>query len=311
MAAQDGTLDARLFDDDDDAEDLVFKQPLDALVTQASTPARAAAQIDEWVVSEANRRYRELEERNPPFELADDESLYLVGPNASRHMHMLFDSVARLCSAFEPGSTAQDALVDFIVQLKALPKHNVPHSRFDEDENPVGNDRLLLWPLGTPSAKVFMLAFHREAEDLAYPFSDVEEPNSESQQRWRNLQSFIARITTLDLIDCSEVCALFYILPSSHMYPDLEKRGSGGINRIAGDLKAAAQWLLGHSVRQWVYERCRKNAEDAADGSREVWSMRNWKTWKEQMAFIAEDERFSEETRLLARSLLEKMDTQG
>lgn len=138
---------------------------------------------------------------------------------------------------------------------------------------------------------------------MAYPFSEVETPDSEFQLRWRNLQAFIARLTTLDLIDCSAVSALSYIVPSANTYPDLKERKDGGPRRIAGDLVAASQWLVPDQARRWVYEQCKANAG-------EVWTMQNWGQWKEQLSFIAGDERFGEETRALAGSLREKMNAQ-
>ncbi|KAK5996407.1 hypothetical protein PT974_01741 [Cladobotryum mycophilum] len=314
MAAQNdptvASLDLRLFDDDDDAEDLAYKQIINGLVIQATTPSQVAAQIDEWVIGEANRRYSQLKERDPPFKLTEEEkdSLYLVGPNPSRHVDMIIGCVAVVCSAFPPNHAVQDALLEFIEQLNALPKHDVPDISYDDSDNAVFDKKLSLWSLDTSSTEYLAQKFQREAEELAYPFSEVETAGSEFQLRWRNLQSFISRLTTLGLINCSAVSALSYILPSSHTYPDLKERSVGGSHRIASDLIAASQWLAPDQACQWVYQQCKTSAGEA-DGSRKIWTMQHWDQWKAQMSLFAADERFSEETRLLARSLREKMES--
>lgn len=105
----------------------------------------------------------------------------------------------------------------------------------------------------------------------------------------------------MDLIDCRAVSALSYLLPSAHTYPDLEERKVGGPHRIAGDLLAASQWLVPAEARGWVYRQCKAEAG-------EPWTMRNWELWKQQMSFIAGDERFGSETRTLAASIKDKMD---
>ncbi|KAM5354691.1 hypothetical protein ACJ41O_001338 [Fusarium nematophilum] len=301
MPAQEA-LDPRLFDEDDEAEDLAYKQILDQVIQQTTPPSRAATQIDEWVTSEANARFYVLKGR----ELTEEEkdSLFLVGPNPSRHIDMIMGCIARVCSAYPPAHAAQNALVELIQALKDLPKHQVPGLSYDDSHQPVLDETCLLWPFGTPSADYLAQKFQREAEEIAYPFSDVETPSSEPQLRWRNLQAFISRLTILNLVDCSNVSALLYILPSSHVYPDLEERKIGGPNRIAGDLVAASQWLVEDQARGWVYGQCKANTS-------EVWTMENWGQWREQMSFIAGDGRFGDETRALAGLLKEGMDEQG
>lgn len=48
-----------------------------------------------------------------------------------------------------------------------------------------------------------------------------------------------------------------------------------------------------------MYQECRK--KDNIDGPRQMWSMQHWKQWKEQFEFVAGDERFGEQERLVAR----------
>ncbi|KAF5131128.1 hypothetical protein E5D57_007477 [Metarhizium anisopliae] len=313
MAADNvATLDPRLFDEDDNAEDLSYKQIINSLLTQKASPVQAAARIDDWVVGETNRRYNELKQREPPFSLTDEEkdSIYLVGPNPSRQISMIVGAIARVCSAYPPGHPVQDALVGLFQALKAMPKHEVPDLSYDEESNePSFERKLALWPFGTPSVEYLAQKFQREAEELAYPFSEVETQGSEFQLRWKNLQGFISRLTSLDLIDCSIASALGYILPTHYAYPDLNKRPQGGPNRIEADLIAAAQWLEPDQPRQWVYNQCRSTA--VGDGMRQIWNMDKWNLFKEQLSFFSSDERFSQDARRLAKSLREKMETQG
>ncbi|KAM4056755.1 hypothetical protein HRG_003621 [Hirsutella rhossiliensis] len=297
MAAQD--LDPRLFDGDDDAEDLAYKQILNGVIAQTTPPSQAATQIDKWVTSEAKMRFRQLKDRQLTQE--EKDGLNLFGPNPSRHVDMIVGSIATVCSAYPPAHAAQNALVGFIEALKAIPKHQVPGLSYDNSHEPVLDETYSLWPFGTRSTQYLAQRFQREAEEFAYPFSEVETPGSEFQLRWRNLQAFIARLTTLDLIDCSAVSALSYILPSALTYPDLKERKKGGPQRIAADLVAASQWLAPDQARSWVYKQCKANAGEA------LWTMQNWGQWKEQLSFIAGDERFGDETRALARSLGDKM----
>ncbi|QUC21017.1 uncharacterized protein UV8b_05258 [Ustilaginoidea virens] len=298
-----GPLPARLFQPDDSAEDLAHKQVLHDVVTLSAPPARAAQQLDEWVSGDANRKYAALRDRG--FTLAADESAYLVAPNASRSMDMLAETVARLCSAYPPGHPAQDALVHLLQQLKDLPRHDVPDLRYDDANQLQLDQPRQIWLLGTPETRFLAQRFLRAAQDLAYPFSDVEDLGSETQLRWRNLQSFVARITTQDLIDCSDSTALLHILPRSHTYPDLEQRKMGGPRRLAADVEAAAQWLLPDPSRRWVRQQCREG-----NSSGGVWTEPNWRRWKEQFSLFAGDQRLPEATRSLAASLRHKMDAE-
>ncbi|KZZ93735.1 hypothetical protein AAL_05451 [Moelleriella libera RCEF 2490] len=299
---KDNVLDYRLFDGDDDAETVAYKQILNGVISQTLPPAEAARQMDEWVTQEAVSRLTKFEDRNPPLSLSDEEmdNIHLVAPNPSRHMDMMIGSIARVSSACPPGHPSQTRLVEFLQALKELPRHEVPNVSYDENHAPVWGTKVI-WPFGTEASEFFVPLFQREATDLAYPYSDVETPGSESQIRWRNLQSFMAQLTTLDLIDCRSASALNYILPSFYAYPDLDQRGQDGTRRIAADLEAAAQWLLPDDARTWVRRRCMENAG-------ELWTEGNWDIWRQQLAFFANDERFPAATRALAAAIQAKIE---
>lgn len=171
MASHDvSVFNPHLFDDDDNTEDLAYKEVINNLITQRTTPAQAAEAIDEWVVRDANTKYDQLRQRDPPFNLTPEEkdSLYIVGPNPSRHVEMMVGTVAKICSAYPPSHTAQNSLIEFFQALKALPRHNVPNLsyKFDTDE-PTFDVKLTLWSFDHPSR------FPREAEGTSCTFDDT------------------------------------------------------------------------------------------------------------------------------------------
>jgi len=115
----------------------------------------------------------------------------------------------------------------------------------------------------------------------------------------------MARLTALELIDCGFLCALGDILPASPFYPDLEERKIGGPNRISGDVIAGAQWLLWPDEGRYVYQQCKK--VETISGPRTMWSMERWNQWKDQLKWVAEDERFGAQARHVARMARHQM----
>ncbi|KAL8388920.1 hypothetical protein RB595_009023 [Gaeumannomyces hyphopodioides] len=323
MAPQDPPAASRafephLFGEHDDAEDLAYKRILDALVKQMATPSQAAADMDALVAGEARKKLEALEQRNPPFQLTSKEQQQgltprLVGPNPQMWIEMIITSIAKVSSAFPPAHPAQDALVEFLRELRDMPKHDVPDGDYTaEDPGPVIHTRTsTLWPFGEASVGYLAEKFRREAEELAYPFSHVETLGSETQLRWSNLQSFIARLTVSGLIDCSYVSALANLLPSSPTYPDLGARKAGGPRRLAGDLLAASHWLADGGARRWVYERCMATEAPGDGENGPTWSKRSWADWKSQLAALADIDGFPAEARDLALSMRAKMEAEG
>lgn len=175
MASHDvSVFNPHLFDDDDDTEDLEYKEVINSLITQQTTPSQAAKAIDEWVVREANTKYDQLKQRDPPFNLTSGESVYLVGSNASRHVEMMVGTVAKICSAYPPGHTAQNLLIDFFQALKALPRHNVPNLSYEFDtEEPRFDFKLTPWLFGSQSVEYLSQKFQREAEGASCIFDDI------------------------------------------------------------------------------------------------------------------------------------------
>ncbi|KAI1878250.1 uncharacterized protein JN550_000432 [Neoarthrinium moseri] len=301
-------FDLQLFIDDEDEEDIAYKQKLQSLVNGTVTPSQAATGFDHWIVEGANNRLKWLEQRVDPRSLTAEEeesgmTMRVIAPNASGKIEMVFPTIARLSTAFPPFHPGQDAIVQFLEALRALPEHQVPDGIPSED--PSSRDYLMtLWPFG---GNWMALAehFRREADTYSYPYSDIETLGSETRYRWRNFQSAIARITALGLIDCSFLSALGDIVPSSRNYVDLEQRKVGGPNRLAGCAVAAAQWVMWPGEGLFVYQQCKK--VEKVSGPRDMWSRERWELWKEQFTFVSEDERFDPEARLVCKLSREQM----
>ena len=66
-------LDPKLFSDNDDEEDIFWKQKLNALINGTVTPSEAATDYDSCVVEDANRRHAELLKRPDPRNLTAEE----------------------------------------------------------------------------------------------------------------------------------------------------------------------------------------------------------------------------------------------
>ncbi|KAL2004513.1 hypothetical protein VTN00DRAFT_3398 [Thermoascus crustaceus] len=287
-------LDLQLFRNDDDDEDIFYKKRLHALVNGDVTPSKAATNFDAWIVDEANMRLKELMKRPDPRNLTPEEeeqgiTLRSVAPNGSGNIEMVFQSIAKI--------------IQFLETLRAMPEHRVPDGVPAED--PDDQDQMIrLWPFGG-NWMALAEVFRREADEYSYPYSDIETPGSETQLRWRNWQSAIARITAAGFIDCGFLCALGDILPSSRDYPDVEKCKVGGPNRVGGDVIAGAQWIIRPDEGRFVYQQCKK--VEKIDGPRAMWSMERWKQWKDQFAFVAGDERFDAKARQVAELVGQKM----
>lgn len=167
-------LDLQLFRDDDDNEDLFYKKRLHALVNGDVTPSTAAADFDAWIVDEANTRLKELMKRPDPRNLTPEEeeqgvSLRAVAPNPSGSIEMVFQSIARLCSAFPPYHPGQDRIIQFLEVLRAMPEHQVPDGVPAED--PDDHDHMVsLWPFGD-NWMALAEVFRMEADGLCSLFT--------------------------------------------------------------------------------------------------------------------------------------------
>lgn len=206
-----------LFDDDDDSEDVAYKTFLHSLITKRITPAHAAEALDEWVVREANTQYDRLRQRDPPFDLTPEEkeSLYLVGPNPCRHVEMMVGTVAKITSAYPPGHTSQNLLIEFFQALKALPRQKVPNLSFkDHTHEPTFDVKLTLWSFGTESVEYLAQKFQREAEGVSCRFNDVFYQTTNvlfvTSQSLRT-HSLKSRHPAANLNSAGETCRVLYL----------------------------------------------------------------------------------------------------
>ncbi|KAI1394268.1 uncharacterized protein F4822DRAFT_424747 [Hypoxylon trugodes] len=303
----DEPLDLQIFADEDDADDKTYKQILLALVSGELSPHAVAADFDAWVVRESNRRLKLLMERPDPKGLTPQEessgmTMRMISPDASGYIEEAFSAIARLFSAFPPNHPGQDRIILFIEALSAMPEHRAPDAIPDSSND----GYITLWPFGGNWQALAEL-FRKEASAYFFPCPDIGIPGSEKRLRWRNLQSAMARLTAMELIDCGFLCALEYILPSNPYYPGLGKKELDGPNVIGGSAIAGAQWIVAQPdlVGRYVYAQCQQAG--SVDGPRDMWSAERWGQWKEQFEFIARDGRFDDEARRVAELALRRM----
>lgn len=167
--AEEKTFETRLFDDDDETEDLVYKNLLQALITQSKSASDVAAEIDTWISQDAHEKYNALKSRNPPFHLEEGEetwsSMLVLGPNPSKYISSLFFTIAAVCSAFPPAHPAQNRLIELIQALKDLPRHDVPSFLPPDDDDKYNFDEVMtLWEFGTDNVRWLMMKFNSEVE---------------------------------------------------------------------------------------------------------------------------------------------------
>ncbi|RAK97549.1 uncharacterized protein BO80DRAFT_467777 [Aspergillus ibericus CBS 121593] len=210
--------------------------------------------------------------------------MYCIMPRPRRWIEPLFHAVARLCSSFLPYHPAQTRLIDFLKELKVIPRHDLYSGVPPEDPNEPYRT-VTLWPIEGNWEAV--------AETFDYWHVYVLAP-----YRWRNFNSAIARITSSNLIDCGFLSSLREILPEHPEYPNLATRPIDGPNKLGNYMLGAAQWVMWPDECRYAYEQCKKH--ERVSGSREMWTMERWREWKRQFAFVAGDERFTPKYRDVA-----------
>ncbi|KAE8421046.1 hypothetical protein BDV36DRAFT_305609 [Aspergillus pseudocaelatus] len=289
-------LDIKLFAPHDDEEDLFFKNLLLSLVGGEITPDQAANDLDKWIVEKANKDFEERKKYPDPWNVPSPEDPSCVAPNPSGLITCFFESFVRLGSAFPPGHTGQDRLIQFLETLRAMPMHEVPN--YLPNDPPEDWYHLLeLWPFGG-SWLGLTEVFRTEAEDCGYPYATFATLGSDMQVGWRNWQSFLARITALGFVDCSFLCSLEGILPQSILLAD---------SRISGDVIGGAQWILQPDSGAYVYRQCKAVEKVSELDSRAMWSLERWRQWKVRLASVSSDTRFAPEVREIAKSAVDRM----
>ncbi|PYI11783.1 hypothetical protein BO78DRAFT_425671 [Aspergillus sclerotiicarbonarius CBS 121057] len=286
---EDKPLPLKLYDKWDDEDDLILKHKLEALINGNITPDQAAIDLDTIITNDMNQKHEALmkrpDPRNPtPEEEAQGANMYCIMPHPRRWIEPLFHAIARLCSSFPPYHPGQTRIIDCLKALKALPRHDLYSGLPPEDPNEPYRT-VTLWPIEGNWEAV--------AEIFDYEHVYVLAP-----YRWRNFNSFIARLTCSNLINCGFLSSLREILPSDREYPDLAKRPIDGPNKLGNYMLGAAQWIMWPDECRYVYEQCKRY--ESVSGPREMWSMERWREWKRQFAFVAGDGRFAQKYRDVA-----------
>ncbi|KAJ5087920.1 hypothetical protein N7456_011536 [Penicillium angulare] len=278
-----------LYEGDDEEQDIWIKKRLESLVNGALQPSQLAKEIDTKITEDTNRQHDEL-----VIQLKEGDDDDLVVPPPRIHLSPLFSAIVRLFFAFPANHPGQNLIVELLLALKALPRHQI-YAGLPSDDPRKPHPTVTLWPFGEEEGdwQMFWLYFHDEISDWLPPY------------RLRNLNSAMARLSALQLCKCAEQSALQYILPSSREYPDLEKRPIDGPNILGNNLIAAAQWILTSDEGRFVYQECRKS--ESAFESADSWSITNWQEWKRQFEFVAGDERFAANYRSVARDAYSRM----
>ncbi|PYI08314.1 hypothetical protein BO78DRAFT_441682 [Aspergillus sclerotiicarbonarius CBS 121057] len=303
-------LDLNLFEHWDDDEDLWYKNNLVSLVQGDKTPTQVAIEIDTYITQETAKQYavhqeylaKQKKTKATCKENNNEEGTPVGEPNPGGHIEMVMLWIARLCTAFPPGHVGQDRIIAFLEALRALPRHEVVMASISKSEGELEDEEhvyrsLEMWPFG----KGWLVL----AEEFRYV---SQPPPTERDLRYRNSQSAMVRTTALDLIDCRIYSVMEMILPFHHRwYPDLESCKEEGFNWLAGHVIAGAQWIVQPEAGRYVYRECRKVERLVTEYPRVVWSMERWRRWKDQFAFVAQEERFGERAREVAELAHERM----
>lgn len=141
------TLVPHLYEDWDDEEDKAWKAPLEALINNTQTPFQAAHTIDTLLRAETSRRLEALLAIPNSHELSAEErqEKELYPPNATAFAEQLLRSYAGVCTAFAPYSAVQNRLIEFLEELRGLPRWMAPESGPDENGEVFRNE---FWKFG-------------------------------------------------------------------------------------------------------------------------------------------------------------------
>jgi hypothetical protein len=129
-------LSPHLYESIDDEYDLLWKVPMNDLINNTVTPFQAAQNLDTIIRNEAFTRLQDLHSyateqnlftedgENAPSDL--DEWGGLPPPNASALADTMMRAYVRVCQAFAPYSNGQNRIIQFLRELKGLPRWMAP-----------------------------------------------------------------------------------------------------------------------------------------------------------------------------------------
>jgi hypothetical protein len=142
-------LEPQLYEDWDDEDDVRWKAPLDAVIKGDQTPLHGAQQIDQVLRVETTTRLQKLKDYSRTHLTAEDTESSdwggLYPPNATAFAKELLQSWCRVCTAYAPYSEGQNRLIDFLNQLRQLPRWMAPETRPDENGHVVESE---FWAFG-------------------------------------------------------------------------------------------------------------------------------------------------------------------
>jgi hypothetical protein len=302
------TLDPVLAEEWDDEDDTRWKAPLAALIDGSQSPSQAAQSTNTLLRTETSTRLQVLRAhvtQNPTAAQANEWPDNMYAPNASALIQDVMRSWVRVCSAYAPYSAGQDALVQYLEELKALPKWRAAESRPDEKG---AAEETEVWVFGfgwlgledefrRVVGGMYLLASRGEFVDGANKVIDLKPGyyrDPAAHNRWRNFQHAMARLTANKLIYCAPFNALQDITPASPPTRSFEF-----------DIVAAAQWVAWPTECRYVYQECQKKA--TSEHYWEPWGKMQWTLWMQAFGRVADDSTYDDATRAVARKAMRQM----
>lgn len=124
---EDKPLPLNLYDENDDERDLWIKPRLESLANGTLTPNQLAIDVDTRITEDTNRKHDELMKRPDPCHLTleEEEDEMRIVPRPRYHISPLFSAIVRLCTAFPACHPGQTRIVEFLLALQSLPRHEI------------------------------------------------------------------------------------------------------------------------------------------------------------------------------------------
>lgn len=124
---EDKPLPLNLYDKNDDERDLWIKPRLESLINGTLTPNQLAIEVDARITEDTNRKHDELMKKPDPSHLTEEEEedeMNIV-PRPRYQISPLFTAIVHLCTAFPAYHPGQTRIVDLLLALQSLPRHEI------------------------------------------------------------------------------------------------------------------------------------------------------------------------------------------
>lgn len=123
---EDKQLPLNLYDEYDDERGLWIKPRLENLVNGILTPKKLAIDVDTRITEDTNRKRTELMKRLDPRNLTEEEDYEdRIVPRLRYHISPLLSTIVGLCTAFPAYRPGQTRIVEFLLALQSLPRHEI------------------------------------------------------------------------------------------------------------------------------------------------------------------------------------------